>query len=113
MAALTTYNIVDAGTKPTFTAAAASDTAEIGSGRNTFAVYKNTSSTVCNVGITVPGSTSYGQATPDPTLSLPITIGELWIPLRKEYDDGTGRATLTTSAQDAGITVAIVRANWA
>ncbi len=30
MAALTTQNIVDAGTKPTLVAAAASDTAEIG-----------------------------------------------------------------------------------
>ena len=111
MAALTTQNIVAAGTKPTFTAAAASDTAEVGNGVNTFVVYKNTSSTACNVTIVVPGTLVTGDAFPDKTIALPITTGELWIPLRKEYDagDGTGRATITTSAQDAGITVAVVR----
>lgn len=48
---------------------------------------------------------------PDKQIALPITTGELWIPLRKEYDagDGTGRCTITTSAQDANIKVAVVR----
>jgi hypothetical protein len=111
MAALTTQNIVAAGTKPTFAAATASDTAEVGNGVNTFAVYKNTSAVACNVTVVVPGTLITGDAYPDKVIALPITTGELWIPLRKEYDagDGTGRATLTTSAQDAGITVAIVR----
>lgn len=111
MAALTTQNIVAAGTKPTFTAAAASDTAEVGNGVNTFAVYTNASAVACNVTIVYPGTLISGDAIPDKEIVLPITTGELWIPLRKEYDagDGTGRATLTTSGQDADIKVAIVR----
>jgi hypothetical protein len=113
MAALTTQNIVAAGTAPTMVAAAASDTAEIGDGRNTFAVYKNTSANVTTVTAVAPGNNSYGSANPDPTFSLgdgSVTPTWRWIPLRKEYDpaDGTGRATLTTS-QQTGITVAIVR----
>jgi hypothetical protein len=108
MAALTTQNIVDAGTAPTFGAAAASDTAEIGNGQNTFVVYK-TAGTSTNVTITAPGNNNYGQPNPDPVIALGATA-EKWIPLRKAYDpgDGTGRATLTTSAQTA-VTVAVVR----
>ncbi len=108
MAALSTQNIVDAGTAPTFGAAAASDTAEVGSGFNTFAVYK-TAGTGTTVTITVPGNNTYGQPNPDPAIVLGATA-EKWIPLRKEYDaaDGTGRCTITTSSQ-ATVTVAIVR----
>jgi hypothetical protein len=114
MAVLTTQNIVAAGTKPTFAAAAATDYAEVGSGTNTFAVYKNTSSTACNVTVEMDHVTLLsGDVHPDKVIALPITTGELWIPLRKEYADsaeaGIGRAVLKTSAQDAGITVAIVR----
>lgn len=114
MAVLATQNIVAAGTKPTFAAAAASDTAEVGNGFNTFAVYKNTSSTACNVIIEMDHRTlTTGDVHPNKTIVLPITTGELWIPLRKEYVDsveaGVGRCVLNTSAQDAGITVAIVR----
>jgi len=114
MAVLTTQNIVAAGTKPTFTAAAATDYAEVGTGTNTFAVYKNTSAVACNVIIEMDHTTlATGDAYPNKTIVLPITTGELWIPLRKEYVDsaeaGVGRCVLNTSAQDAGITVAIVR----
>lgn len=114
MASLTTQNIVAAGTKPTFVAAAATDYAEVGSGTDTFAVYKNTSSTACNVIIEMDHVTlKTGEVHPNRTIALPITTGELWIPLRKEYADdaeaGVGRCVLNTSAQDAGITVAIVR----
>lgn len=113
MAALTTQNIVNAGTAPTLVAAAASDTAEVGNGVNTFAVYKNTSANVTTVTAVVPGNNSYGSANPDPTFSLAdgsVTPTWRWIPLRKEWDaaDGTGRCELTTS-QQTGITVAIVR----
>lgn len=113
MAALTTQNIVNAGTAPTLVAAAASDTAEIGNGTNTFVVYKNTDTNAKTVTITVPGTTDYGQATPDPALALAADDGELWIPLRKAYDpaNGTGRATLTVSGTGGvtGVTVAVVR----
>lgn len=108
MAALTTQNIVNAGTAPTFGAAAASDTAEVGNGVNTFAVYK-TAGTGTTVTVTVPGNNSYGQPNPDPAIVLGATA-EAWIPLRKEFDagDGTGRCTITTSSQ-TDVTVAIVR----
>jgi hypothetical protein len=111
MAALSTQNIVNAGTKPTLAAAAASDTAEIGNGRNTFIVYKNTDSNAKTVTVTAPGNTEYGQPYPDPAIALPITNGEIWIPLRKEYDDGTGRATLSVTGTGGvtGVTVAVVR----
>lgn len=113
MAALTTQNIVDAGTKPTFGAAALTDTAEVGNGTNTFVVYKNTDSNAKTVTVTVPGNTDYGQALPDPAIALGATTGEVWIPLRKAYDaaDGTGRCTLTVSGTGGvtGVTVAVVR----
>jgi hypothetical protein len=105
MAALTTQNIVDAGTAPTFAAAATSDTAEIGTGTNT--------SNAKTITITVPGNTSYGEPNPDPVLNLGANTGELLIPLRKLYDagDGTGRATLTVGGTGGvtGVTVSVQR----
>lgn len=110
MAALTTQSIVDAGTAPTFSAAAAtSNTAEVGNGKNTFYVVKNGSGADVDVTITVPGTTDYGQPTPDPIIV--VTAGqERWIPLRKAYDpaDGTGRATITLEAT-ASVTHAVIR----
>ena len=108
MAALTTQVITDNGFTPTYGAAAASDTADIGNGHNTFAVYKNASGSSVTVTAVVPGNTFFGTATADNVITVPATNGEKWIPLRKEYDDGTGRATITTSAQTS-VTVAIVR----
>lgn len=111
MAALTTQNIVNAGTKPTFVAAAASDTADIGSGLDTFVVYRNTDAASKTVTVTVPGTTSYGVANPaNGPLTLSASTGELWIPMRKAYDpgDGLGRATLTLS-NVTNVTVAVVR----
>jgi len=111
MAALTTQNIVDAGTAPSTATPSASDTAEVGNGKDTFLVYRNTGATPLIVTIVVPGNTTYGQANPDPQITVPITTGEKWIPLRKEYDagDGTGRATITATGTAAGQTVAVVR----
>lgn len=113
MAALVTQNIVDAGTAPTYAAAALSDTAEIGNGANTFVHYKNTDTNAKTVTITVPGNTSYGEPNPYPALSLGANTGELLIPLRKLYDagDGSGRATLTVSGTGGvtGVTVSVQR----
>lgn len=109
MAALTVQTLSDAGTTVTHALPGASDTANIGSGHNTFLVYKNTSATVLTVTVAVPGNTFFGVAEQDNVVTVPITTGEKWIPLRKEYDDGTGNATITTSAQVAGMTVAVVR----
>lgn len=111
MAALTTQSLVNAGTAPTFGAAAASDTAEVGNGVNTFVVYKNASGGSLTVTVTVPGTTSYGQPSPDPAIAV-ADGAEAWIPLRKEYADagtaGVGRCTITTSTQTS-VTVAVVR----
>jgi hypothetical protein len=110
MAALTTNQLVDAGTAPTIAAAAAtSNTAEVGNGRNTFYVVKNGDVSSKTVTITVPGTTSYGQPTPDPQFTIPAGE-ERWIPLRKEYDqaDGTGRCIITLSATTS-VTHGVVR----
>jgi hypothetical protein len=111
MAALSTQNIVAAGTAPTFGNSSASDTAEVGNGTNTFLVYKNTGGSNSVVTITVPGNTSYGEPNPDPAITVNATNGEVWIPLRKEYDaaDGTGRCTITATNFGATLKVAVVR----
>ncbi|WP_406527382.1 hypothetical protein [Streptomyces sp. I8-5] len=113
MAALATQNIVAAGTAPTFGAASASDTAEVGNGYNTFAVYRNSGAASVTVTVAAPGNTSYGEPNPDPDFTLgdgSSNPTEAWVPLRKEYDagDGSGRATITVSPA-TNVTVAIVR----
>lgn len=118
MAALTTQELVNAGTAPTFGDGSASDTAEVGNGHNTFAVFRNVAATPLTVTVVVPGNTSYGEANPDPDYSLAdgsTTPTEVWVPLRKEYADaanaGVGRCTITVSpAPTAGdLKVAVVR----
>lgn len=109
MADLDAQSVVDEGTAPTFAAAAASDTAPVGSGRNTFVVYRNGSAGSVDVTVTAPGETEYGQDWPDPVIS--VAAGEeAWIPLRKAYDagDGSGRAALAVS-DETDVTVAVVR----
>lgn len=107
MALLSTQTLVDAGTAPTFAAAAASDTVTYSTGL--FVVYKNTNASTRTVTVVVPGNTTYGQAMPDPALTLGATTGELWIPMRSIYrDTTTGLVTITTSAQ-TNVTVAVVR----
>lgn len=109
MAALTTQTLSDAGTNVTFTVATASDTAEVGNGGNTFAICRNTTGSAVTFTFNVPGNTFWGAATQDNAVSVPATTGVRYVPLRKAYDDGTGRATITTSSQAAGIDIAIVR----
>lgn len=112
MTAHVTQLVVDAGTKPTFNAATVADTVEHGNGKNTFLVYKNTG-TQKTITITAPGVNGYGQNNPDPALTLPATTGELWIPLRNDYDDsanaGVGRCTITMTPDATGVTVAVVQ----
>lgn len=111
MAALTTQLLVDAGTKPTYVNSSASDTAEVGNGVNTFLHYKNTGGSIAVITVVVPGNTSYGQANPDPAISVAATTGEGWIPLRKIYDagDGSGRATITATNSGATLQVAVIQ----
>lgn len=107
MAALSLQTLGDTGAALTYSAASASDTASIGSGLNTFLHVKNTSAVPVDVLIVVPGNTFFGAANPDNEFSIPA--GEdRHIPLRPEYDDGTGRATITFTPF-ADVDVAVVR----
>jgi|SRR6476620_5148338 len=107
MAALAVQKLQDNGTAPTFSAVSASDTAPISNGRNTFAVYKNGSGASVTVTAVVPGNSFFGSPNPDNVITVPAGADK-WIPLRQAYNDGTGKATLTTSSQ-ASVTVAIVQ----
>ena len=110
MATLSVQTTVDAGTKPTGVLPGATDRADVGSGTNSFLVYTNTSATPVTVTIVGAGSTTYGVSKPNNVLTLAATTGELWIPLRKEYDQGDGLgAQITTNAQPAGALVKLVR----
>lgn len=111
MADLVTKYMSDSGAVPTLDAlAATSNTAEIGSGTNTFLVLRNTNASPRTVTVVVPGNTAYGQAWPDIVMTLAATTGELWIPLRKQYADPNvpGRATFTVDVT-AGVSAAVVR----
>ena len=119
MAALSTQNLVDAGTPPTLSGSAAtSDTALVGNGHNTFVYYENTDSAAHVVKIVAPGTNAYGQPNPDPTYNIAVGA-KLWIPLRREYTDtavaGVGRCTLNVFAADGttpnatGVKVAVIQ----
>lgn len=102
MANLVTQNIVAAGTAPTYATPTATtgDTVEVGNGVNTFLHVKNGSAAPVSVVIAVPGTTSYGEDTPDPSISV-AAGADAFIPLRKEFADaevGVGRAKVTVSA---------------
>lgn len=115
MTALTINTLVDAGTKPVFQNSSASDTVTYDTGHNTFLVYKNTGGSPCSVVIVVPGNNAYGQPNPDPSITVPATTGEVWIPIRNSEDDGNGTSTVTlTVASGSGATlqVAAVRVNF-
>lgn len=113
MAALSTNSLVFAGTAPAFVQAAASDTAEVGNGRNTFVVYRNTNASPRTVTITLPtGNTPYTEATPATvTFALAATTGERWIPLHPDYAGSDGRVTLALS-DTTNVSVAVVRTDW-
>jgi hypothetical protein len=99
MTAHATQFVVAEGTAPTFVAATAADTVEVGNGKNTFLVVKN-SGAEGTVTIPVPGNTSYGELNPSSVTTVAATTGEAWIPLRKEFQDstaGVGRAKVTSA----------------
>lgn len=115
MAALTVQSIVDAGTKPPSQNSSASDTATYDNGRNSFLVYRNTGGSIAVLTIVVAGNNAYGQANPDPVINVPATTGEVWIPLRREMDDGNGTSTVTVTGTNTGATlqVSLVRIAFA
>lgn len=114
MAALTTKVLSDDGSAPTLATPSASDTAQVGNGLNTFLLVKNSHATaVTTVTITPPGKTSYGVNLPPKVVTVP-GASERWIPLRRDYADETGRATIATSIAGPGVLatdvkVAVVR----
>lgn len=110
MAALTIQKLVGSGLTPVYSAPTASDTVDVGNGINTWVVYKNTSATSVTVTVTGAGTVDYSPAMPNVTYTVPITNGEVWVPIFKDQDQGTGTgATITTSAQPAGLVCAAVR----
>lgn len=106
MAQIPTFTPSATGTAPTFSAAAAGDTALCG--RGVILVLRNTNAATRDVTITAPGNVATGQAYPDTTITVAADDGERWIPLYPEYaDPADGLAHLTYSAT-AGLTRAVV-----
>lgn len=117
MAAFTTQVLdTQTGAPPTFTASAASDDVECPDGPNqVFLVFKGGAGSN-NIAITMAKQTSYGETYPAPGSGSPsiYTLGAaattlLFIPLYPEYNNGSGRVTVTNSAS-SGVTMAVVRA---
>lgn len=109
MALLAVQQVVAPSTTPTYGAVAASDTIANADDRM-FLIVKNASGTADNVTIVIPGNDQFGSAIPDPVVTVPITTGERWIPLRYAMaDPATGLITVTHS-QTASVTCALVRA---
>ena len=103
MAALVTQYLDKAsGTVPSFSAAAGGgDT--VASSEGVFLVVKNGGGAPITVTVTVPGSTSYGVANPDPTFTV-ANGAERWIPLfdpaYRNADDDTAPAMHQAGASD-------------
>lgn len=116
MAVLTTQSLVSAGTAPSYATPAdanGGDTAEVGSGTNTFLHFKNTNAATRTITLKLDHNTlSSGAAYPDKTFTLGANTGELWIPLRKEYANdavsGVGRMRVNTSAS-LNVSVAVIQ----
>lgn len=105
MALITTHTITNAGTAPTFGAAALSDTAEVGA--RTFLVCKNTDVASRTVTITGQRTLESGDTYPDKVYTLAANTGEQWIPLLDVYRNDDGYAELVWS-DVTGVTRAVV-----
>ena len=82
-----------AGTPPTYTAPAASDTVQVGS----TLIVKNASGVSITVTLVTPGNLSTGDAYPDKAYTV-AAAGEAWIPVLSEYRNTAGVAAVTFSA---------------
>jgi hypothetical protein len=91
-----------AGTAPTFTTPAASETVEIGM----CLIVKNASASSINVTCVTPDNLPTGDAYPDKVYAVPAGQ-ERWIPVLGDYRQPTGLATVTFSAT-ASVTVAAI-----
>lgn len=115
MAALTVKHVLDAGTLPASQNSSASDTADLGTGHSNFLVYQNTGGSAVSVVITPTQVLSNGTLYPAKTWTVAATTGVAWIPLRKEYDDGTGNNTVTVtvvSGSGATLQVTLVKVDF-
>lgn len=109
MAVLVTQQLTDAGTKPTFVTATASDKGEYGNGTDNVLVVRNVTGGALTVTIAPVGNTEYGTLLPAKVVGpITATTGEAWIPLRKAYDNGDGNGTFTVTGA-TGASVAVVR----
>jgi hypothetical protein len=106
MADLATNQVVDAGTAPAAVAASASDTVEVGNGRNVLVEYFNSSGSPVDITFAAVGTTDYGDDLPDHVVTVPAN-GSVLVPVRKDYSDA-GRATVTT-AGSASLTVRVFK----
>jgi hypothetical protein len=114
MAAISTQVLnYDTAAVPALTAASASDDFECPNVPGSlFAVYRNTNAATRAVLITMAKLTGYGEILPAPGApgwTLAATTGELWIPLHPDYNNGSGRITITCSASGVNVTVGCVR----
>jgi hypothetical protein len=106
MAALAPQYLKNDGTL-NFAAASTSDTVPIGSGRDTFLVYKNSNGSPVVVTVVVPGKSFLGAELPDNAVTVPAN-GTAFIPVRREYANEEGRATVTMTSA-TGMTVAVAK----
>lgn len=107
MALLTVQPIVVGGLAEVFSAVSASDT--ITPDDRLFLHVKNTSGMPDTVTVVVPGTT-YGQANPDYTVSVPATTGDKLIPIYPAVADPSTGLIIVTHSQTASVTCALVKA---
>lgn len=91
-----------AGTPPTYTAPAASETAEVGM----ILIVKNGSASSINVTCVTLDNLATGDAYPDKVYAV-AAGAERWIPILPEYRQANGLATINFSAT-ASVTVAAI-----
>jgi len=108
MALLSVQQVVQPSTTPTYGAVSASDTI-LNPDDRTFLIVKNASGTQDNVTLVITGNDQFGSAIPDPVITVPITTGERWIPLRAAMADPTTSLVTVTHSQTTSVTCALVR----
>lgn len=108
MALLTVQQVSAPSTTPTYGAVAASDTI-LNPDDRTFLIVKNASGTIDTVTLVIPGNDQFGSAIPDPTVAVPITTGERWIPIRSAMADPSTSLVTVTHSQTTSVTCALVR----
>lgn len=110
MALLTAQTVAKAGITPAYSAVTASDTITPVSGTVQFLHVKNASGSAVTVTLVDPGSTPFGSAATNPTVSVPATTGDKMIgPLPLSLASAsTGLITVTYSATTS-VTAALVQ----